>query len=179
MAVCAVSDIEGRLRRELQGDEEEDARRLIDQYQAELEELLGRGIERRTVTETAAWPTASERYYVKRGPIASVTSLSVGAVAVAATAYAVHRDAVELWPWTATPGVLSVTYVGGWDAERAKAAKAAVVARVCRMMNRHDDDDEGVRQSAVEGHSVTWMDDAFTEAELKACKRLRHPDFVG
>lgn len=178
MAVCQVSDVEARLRRDLVGDEQQDAEDLIALYQGELEEVLGRSVERRSFTETAPWPLRTDRHYVRRGPIASVTTVTIRGMAVASTDYEVFRDSVEVRSWLATPGVLAVTYVGGWDAEGAKPAKSAVVARVCRMLNRHDDDDEGVKQSQVEGHSVTWMDDAFTPAELAACDRLRSPDLV-
>jgi hypothetical protein len=179
VAIVQVSDVQDRLRRELEGAEEQDARDLIDLYQAELEEVLGRSVERRTFVEDAAWPIKTDRFYVKRGPIVSVTTVTIAGLGVAAADYEIYRDSIEVYTWLGTPGLLAVTYVGGFDAERAKPARQAVLARVCRMLNRHEDDDEGTKSSAVEGHSVTWMDDAFTPAEWEACSRLRAPDLVG
>lgn len=179
MAVCQVSDVEARLRRELRDDDENDARGLITAYQAELEGLLGRSVEQRAFTESAPWPHRTDRFYVHWGPIASVTEVVVAGSPVNASDYEVHRDSVEVSTWLGTPGVIQVSYVGGWDAQRAAPAKAAVAARVARMMARHDEDDEGVEQSSVEGHQVRWQADAFTDAELKSCERLRHPDQAG
>lgn len=180
MAVCQQSDIEGRMRRSLSDDEAEDARRLIASYQAELEGLLGRSIEQRSFTETKPWPLHADRFYVRRGPIVSVTSVTVMGTPLGPSNFVHRRDSVELM-WSAytsgygTGGNVEVVYVGGWDADAAAPAKAAVVARVCRMMARHEEDDEGTKSSGVEGHTVQWMDDAFTEGELRSVHSLGSP----
>lgn len=186
MAIAAVSDVEGRMRRPLSDDEVEDAKRLIGNYQGELEAILGRSVERRTFTETADWPLRTDRYYVRRGPIASVTSVTIGGIAQTTTNYRKHRDSIEFGPlWNASGFLWSssvdlvVTYVGGHPPDVVEPAKAAVVARTCRMLNRHEDEDEGVKTSAVEGHTVAWEADEFTAAELAACSRLAAPDAAG
>lgn len=185
MALVAISDIESRLQRELSGDEEEDARNLATGYQVNLEALLGRSVEQRTFMEAGRWPPAdidwhgAGRYYVRRGPIVSVTSVTIGGALQEVTNYAVHRDSVEMIAYGTTPSSIVVEYVGGHDAETARPAKTAVVGRVCRMLARHADEDEGVETSAVEGHSVKWTPDDFTEGELRDCDRLRSPDLVG
>lgn len=166
----------------MSGLSDSDAALVTDQillYQAELESLLGRAVTRRTHTQSTYWPMTADRFGLYGGPVESVTSVTVAGAAVNATDYDVHRDSIEVMTWLATPGQLTVTYVGGWDAPRNLPARQAVIARTKRWWNKRSDDDEGVKQSSVEGHSVTWMDDEFTPAELAACSRLRAPDMAG
>lgn len=160
----------------------EDATAADDQialYQAELEALLGRSITNRTHVESGTWPLSGDRFYASGGPITAVTSITIAGSAVNAADFIVHRDSIEVSTWLATPGAIVVTYVGGWDAPRNLPARSAIIARTRRWLNRRSDDDEGVEQSSVEGHSVKWEADAFTEAELEACSRLRSPDLAG
>lgn len=151
----------------------------ITLFQADLEAILGRAVVRRSHVQEAMWPYLGDRLYVSRGPIASVASVSIGGAAVNANDYVVHRDAIEVMTWLATPGRITVSYVGGWDAPANLPAKQAVRARTIRWWNRRADDDEGVDQSSVEGHSVKWQAEEYTAAELEACSRLRHPDLAG
>lgn len=154
-------------------------------YQAELESILGRGVTKLSRVESvwcplgvAGTPTA-DRWYARRGPVHSITGITAGGLAVASTSYARNRNGAEVaGVWTDGTEVV-VTYVGGWDAPDNLPAKSAVVARAARWLNRRRDDDVGTESSTVEGHSVKWMADSFTEAELRACSRLRAPDQAG
>jgi hypothetical protein len=148
-------------------------------YQSELEAILGRAVTNRTHTQTATWPVATERFSVSGGPITSVTSVTVNGVALTTTEFAAYRDSLTFYTWSAIPGAFTVTYVGGWDAPRNLPAKSAVIGRTRRWWNKRADDDEGTESSSVEGHTVKWMPDAFTVAELNACERLRAPDMAG
>lgn len=179
MAVAAVSDVETRMRRELADDEQDDARDLITAYQAELEGLLACGVERRVFVEEHQWPPPENRIEVRRGPIATLSSLVVGGILTSPTFYRTKRWHVDAYGWvTSLSTLVVVTYEGGWPADEATPAKWAVVARVARMMARHDDDDEGTKSSQVEGHAVIWADDAFTDAELRSCAGLRGPGAI-
>lgn len=174
-------------------------------YQAELESILGRGVtsgdrsESRVIYYTGStldsadsgpyshvgewtmqWGGAGLRVAVERGPVASITSIVAGGSTLAPSFYTRTRDGAEVWGGTLVPGTdLVITYVGGHGPPKNLPAKQAVMARAGRWLNKRDDDDVGVESSAVEGHTVKWMPDAFTDAELRACNRLRAPDMAG
>ena len=147
-------------------------------YQAELEGLLGRAVERAERTET--WPGwTGAKVYASHGPVHGVVSVTVGGLPLTTSQYGWDRYGFEA-PYSYYPSsTLVVVYDGGWDAPRNQPAKNAVMARTARWLNKRTDDDVGTKASAVEGHSVTWMDDGFTEGELRACDRLRAPDQAG
>lgn len=151
----------------------------ITLYQGELEALLGRGVERASRTETRTLSLYSTRFDARYGPVESITSVTVGGAAVPPTNYYRDRNGMELWAAYYLNTVLVVTYIGGWDAPDNLPAKSAVKARTARWLNKRTDDDVGAEQTAVEGHTVKWMPDAFTPAELAACERLRAPDQAG
>lgn len=177
----------------------------IDFYTAELEAILGRGVQLLERTEsrviyytgsslestdsgpyshvgewTMQWGGAGLRVAVERGPVASITSIVAGGSTLAPSFYTRTRDGAEVWGGTLVPGTdLVITYVGGHGPPKNLPAKQAVMARAGRWLNKRDDDDVGVDSSAVEGHTVKWMPDAFTDAELRACNRLRAPDMAG
>lgn len=162
-------------------------------YQAELESILGRGVQLLERTETRViysdpvpyeqggqWGSAGLRLIVERGPVASIASITSNAAVLDASSYTRIRDGAEVWGGSAIPGTdIVITYVGGHDSPKNLPAKQAVMARAGRWLNKRADDDVGVESSAVEGHTVKWMEDAFTDAELRACNRLRAPDMAG
>ncbi len=157
-------------------------------YQAELEGHLGRGVQRLDRTEVVpinAPPADPElyetpRWYARRGPVHSVAEITSGSTVLAATYYTRFRDGAVLLGGTMVEGTdLTVTYTGGWDTPDNLPAKLAIIARAGRWLNKRDDDDVGTESSSVEGHAVKWMVDAFTDAELDACSRLRSPDMAG
>lgn len=146
-------------------------------YQAELEGILGRGVERASRTETVGnW--LGSRLAVSYGPVHSITSMAVGGVSLTPSQYGYDRNTIEPWGFSYV-GPVTVVYDGGWEPPRNVPAKSAVVARTARWLNKRTDDDVGVEQSQVEGHNVKWMADGFTAEELKACERLRAPDLAG
>lgn len=150
-------------------------------YQAELEGILGRGVTRVTRTESVPLPLSGDRWTARRGPVHAIITVTSGEeVLVSGTGYARNRHGAEVWGGTWLAGTsLVVTYEGGWDDPDNRPAKQAVMARTARWWNRRSDDDVGVEQSTVEGHSVKWVEDAFSPSELRACSRLRAPDMAG
>lgn len=154
-------------------------------YQSELEALLGRGVTMMERVEAVPLPLShrgdgGDRWHARRGPVHGITSMVAGAVALLSTDYSRNRNGAEVWGGSWVEGTnLVVTYVGGWDYPDNVPARSAVTARALRWLSKRSDDDLGTESSAVEGHSVKWMPDAFTEAELSACSRLRAPDMAG
>lgn len=163
-------------------------------YQGELESILGRGVTLAVRTESIPILTRTDglrglpprigevgnRWYARRGPVRSITSITAGSAVMLPANYTRTRDGAELWG--GTPMVagedLVATYAGGWDYPDNLPAKQAVMGRVARWWNKRTDDDVGAETSGVEGHTVKWMPDEFTPAELSACARLRAPDFA-
>ncbi len=148
-------------------------------YQADLEATLGRGVEKVARTETVLASCALDRFYARYGPVHAITSVTIGGIVQQASHYERSRDGLLLYSGFYEPGIdMVVVYLGGHDTPANLPAKGAVMARTARWLNKRTDDDVGTETSAVEGHSVKWMVDAFTEAELNACHRLRAPDFA-
>lgn len=148
-------------------------------YQAELESLLGRAVERASRTETRTLDIHSVRFDARHGPVHAITLVTVGGVTVPPASYYRDRNGMDLWAVYYTDTTLEVTYDGGWDEPDNLPAKNAVKARTARWLNKRTDDDVGVESSQVEGHTVKWMPDAFTETEMAACSRLRSPYLAG
>lgn len=168
MAIVAVEDVERALRRGLSPSEREEAEGLIADYQEEMEHHLGRAVEARESTESGR--ARDGRLYVTRGPVRSVSALSTDGVAQAVGTFG--RDYVDASAYDGQ--AVSATYVGGWDAERARPAKRAILARVCRTLNRGRDDAHGVKRVSTEGETVEYEPEGFFEAELRACSRLKN-----
>lgn len=162
---------------------------LIGDFQAELESILGRPLEQRTVTETRWLDLASWDIPLSATPVISVTSLTIDGTLIDPSAFSYEPGGllafsqldfgpggVPLVTDVTTLGMkkVDVVYVAGIsDPAKARPAKSAIVARVCRVLNMANDDAHGTKRLTVEGYGVDWVDDGFTEAEMKAVGRLR------
>lgn len=205
MAIATWQDVQTRLRRALKGpegasppapgsspgmtDEKSFCMAIIGDFQSELETMLGRPLEQRTITESRWLDLATWDLALSATPIASVTSLSIDGVMIDPSAFSYEPGGilafsqldfgpggVPLVTDYTTLGTkkVDVVYVAGIsDPAKARPAKSAVVARACRVLNMTNDDALGTKALNVEGYGVTWVDDGFTEAEMKAVRRLR------
>lgn len=162
---------------------------ILGDFQAEIESICGRPLEQRTVTESRWLDLATWDLALSATPIASVTSLTIDGVAIDPSAFSYEPGGllafsqldfgpggVPLVTDYTTLGTkkVDVVYVAGIaDPAKARPAKSAIVARACRVLNMANDDALGTKRLTVEGYGVDWVDDGFTEAEMKACSRLR------
>lgn len=113
--VRLIPRIEGDLGRSLEASELLAAIEDLRDLQEQVEAYLQRAITRRTTTETGlAW---NGEFHVKKGPISSVSAVSIDGVALATGAWTVGRDHVTVPAFDGQ--AVSITYVGGWDADGA------------------------------------------------------------
>lgn len=170
-------------------DERSLATALCDLFQGELEEQLGRLLERRTVTETRYMQPDQWDLTLSYSPVFSITSLSIDGIPTPTGSFAQEPGGlitfVDLdygpggFPLVSdasglAPHVVEIVYVAGLnDPIKTSPAKRAIISRVARALNKAKDDAIGAKTINVEGYSVAYDDEGFTEAELKSVERLK------
>lgn len=170
-------ELETFMQRQLDPDT---ARECIADITGEAEAIMHRGIGGGTRTEQHDFRRGSTYVIVDGGPITTVSEVILdGETLVSGTSYSWDRNGIMLAPPTSfsssmtlpTPSTLSVTFNGGiTKSTRLPNLKSVIKARCARRLMMNKEHVNGLTSLGVEGTSLSFMPDAFTETELAILK---------
>lgn len=180
MSIASADEIQARVKRTLSSSEQAAAEAMIDDFQAELESILGRPMEPTDVVETRFLPVGWFELSLRQTPIISIASITIDGNALDASAWSRIPNGINFRTTGPTNAlmpspelVIVVSYRAGLDAPKNAPAKSIITSRVVRALNSRADESEGATSVAVEDYKIAYVDDGFTEAEMRAVSRLR------
>jgi hypothetical protein len=144
MPILLPSEIQRAMGRTLSVDELDEAVALIAEFEADLDSILGHSVSLHDVV--------GEKVDVAGyNSGLTISNFASGVTSVTVSYQGGHGPAHPAYP----------------------SAKGAIKRRVIRMLAKRDDDAIGTDSVSAPGLTVRYLDEGFTESELKPLKRMR------
>lgn len=186
MALVTANDIQTYLGRDLSDVETIAASAVfIPTVEGEASVAVNRPIEAAQFVEEQLVEYDQTSVRLRRSPVVSVVSVVVEGSTVAAADYIVRSWGLDFTTLVGTtlPIAMTITYTAGLDdvldAPALQALRGVVMGRVARMVNKIvNDDSAGVASITVEGYTVRYMDDGWTEHEADVLASMRRRTVV-
>lgn len=180
-SIATAADVARYVGRPFDDEETVECEAAIARFQADLESWLNRrlGVAARTEIHRLAYD--AEYCPVNQGPIVSITSVEIQTIGPLDAAWTqISNRGIEFLVGplftVSYPGdtmEVTITYVGGFDAEQWLPARSVIISRTARHMNKRKDDAFGANLVISEGYRVDYDADKFTDEELRTCSRLK------
>lgn len=107
-------------------------------------------------------------------PVLSVQALRLSSTGSAYTgSYTITSGGLRISDETGTGPDYEVDYTAGVWPDQSGVLKSLVASRVTRVLAKVQDDATGVRTLTQEGYTAAYLDEGWTDQELKLADRLR------
>lgn len=152
---------------------------IIDDVVKRVEDYTALRMGSESVTDTVLIDADTVEVDLARGPVTAISSVTVNGTALAATAYRRERYSVVLVDWYPTisggQDTLVVAYTGGFAAggHEYRALQGVIRRRAAMELEKVIDRAVSARRLSVEGYSVDFIPDEWTEGERATLDRHR------
>lgn len=174
--LVSTDDVNGMMNWKLGADVLAFVPDVIEYVERDAERLLGYGLSPSAVVETHLMQPGSDMVYLNRGPVATVSSVTIGGDALTADGYEVTRWGIRVLNPPLEPKNVVVSFTGGLDAVVGERLKLTILGRIVRMVAKRADESIGSESVDQEGYTVRWMSEQWTNEEkaaLDGARRLR------
>lgn len=173
MALVTLDDIENLTKRNLTAEEEAAVVLLIEMLQGELEDHCNRPVSARVITDEPVTIRSDGRVFLRYSPVISVEAVNYRSPVSAYTGtYTLVPGGLDFGLSTGTVD-LTVSYTAGLAEPDNQGLKSILLARLSRIMAKVHDDALGVSSLAQEGYNAAYLEEGWTEQELKVADRRR------
>ena len=173
MPLVTINDLE-TLARTLSAQEQAAAQLLIDTIEGELELFLHRPLTARAITGERATIGPSGHVFLRHTPVISIQSVNYGTSPSTAYtgAYSFAPGGLVFAP-SPVPTEVLVSYTAGLTDPDNRGLKSVVLSRLSRIMAKVHDDALGVSSLTQEGYNAAFLQEGWTEQEMKLAERYR------
>lgn len=172
MPLLTTDDLALAWQRDLTEQEQDAATLFIDLLVGELETYCNRPLLPRAIVGEQVTISTIGRVFPHHTPVVSIQQVRDATTleTLASTGYQLAGSYIQFVGWG---GEYLLDYTAGLVSPQNKALKHIVLSRLTRVMAKIHDDALGVSTLTQEGYTAAYLEEGWTEQELKIADRRR------
>lgn len=174
MPLATLADVKTLTQVAFSAEEDAAVQLILDLMEADLEQYCNRPLTVKSFTSEAATIRDDGVVFLNRHPVVSVSQVRYDTTPPTAFTgtYRVQNGLLTFNAASATTAIL-VDYTAGLADPVNRAAKSILLARMSRIVSKVHDDALGVSALTQEGYNAAYLEEGWTDQELKIADRNR------